>query len=240
MMKALILNSGIGKRMGELTADKPKCMVEVVNDTTVLDMQISLILEANIPEIVITTGPFADVLQKHIETKFPQAKVTYVHNPIYDKTNYIYSIALAKEELNDDIILMHGDLVFEKSVFDDIINSETSAMVIDTTLPLPEKDFKAVVDGEKITKVGLEFFDNSYAAQPLYKLKKSDWLCWLDKILEFCDNGNNSVYAENAFNEVSNNMNVKWFDVNGRICSEIDTAEDLKNMRNLFTKKENN
>jgi len=236
-VKVLILNSGLGKRMGTLTADRPKCMVEITNGFSTIDFQMKTILKAGINDIVITTGPFAAVLQNHIGRKFPQAEVTYINNPIYEKTNYIYSIALAEEFLHhDDIIMMHGDLIFEESVFADILQSAVSAMVVDKTLPLPEKDFKAVIDADRITKVGIEFFDNALAAQPLYKLLKKDWIIWLDRILKFCDEGSRGVYAENAFNEVSAKMDLRWFDVNGRVCGEIDTEDDLNRMRPIAEK----
>ncbi len=70
-------------------------------------------------------------------------------------------------------------------------------------MPLPEKDFKAVYEGERVVKVGIEFFDSAVAAQPLYQLTKEDWNTWLENIIAFCEAGTTSVYAENAFNEIS-------------------------------------
>ena len=96
---------------------------------------------------------------------------------------------------------MHGDLVYENTVFDDVLKSKHSCMTISSTLPLPEKDFKAVLSEGRICKIGIEFFDNAVAAQPLYKLNRDDWRVWLDRIIAFCENGNTKCYAENAFND---------------------------------------
>lgn len=231
-MKALILNSGLGKRMGHLTENRPKGMVEIRPGVTPLDLQIQQLLRAGIQDTVITTGPFAKVLEDYVTEKYPEMNFTFVNNADYASTNYIYSIALAKEYLKDtELVLMHGDLVFEESVLKDILSSTESVMVVDSTLPLPEKDFKAVVENGKVTKVGIEFFDSAMAAQPLYHLTKLDWNIWLTSILDFCENGNKSVYAENAMNVVSNNMNLQTLDVKGRLCGEIDTEEDLAFMR---------
>lgn len=235
-MKALILNSGIGKRMGELTRTKNKCMAEIGKDTTILDWQLKMLMKANVCQVVITTGPFADHLMQYATDRYPGIDFTFCHNPEYDKTNYIYSIALAANALNDDILLMHGDLIFEESVLLDILNSPDSAMVIDKTLALPEKDFKAVVPADKITKVGIEFFDNAYAAQPLYKLLKKDWDLWLENILNFCNKGNRNVYAENALNEISEQVEIYPLDVRGRLCMEVDNLEDLARAVGLMTK----
>ena len=74
------------------------------------------------------------------------------------KTNYIYSMLLAKEELKDDIVLLHGDLVFESSVINDILACDCSAVAAAFDAPLPEKDFKAVIDGDGyVQKIGIEF-----------------------------------------------------------------------------------
>lgn len=74
---------------------------------------------------------------------------------------------------------MHGDLVFENTVLDDVMESQESCMTVSSTLPLPEKDFKAVIHKNRIEKVGIEFFEDALAAQPLYKLNKEDWNVWL-------------------------------------------------------------
>ena len=174
-MKALILNSGLGKRMGELTNEHPKCMTELSIGKTIVSRQLSQLADVGITDIVMTTGPFADVLESYIESLRLPINITYVANPVYDKTNYIYSIYMARELLHDDILLMHGDLVFENAVLDGMLEQEGSAMTVSSSVPLPEKDFKAVVADGRITKVGVEFFDDAVAAQPLYKLTKKDW-----------------------------------------------------------------
>ena len=124
--------------------------------------------------------------------------------------------------------------MFEESVLRDIAESESSAMVVDKSLPLPEKDFKAVVQQGKITKVGIEYFTDAYAAQPLYKLLKDDWNLWLDQIVNFCDRGERNVYAENALNEVSDRVCIMPFDVNQRICTEVDNLDDLERVQTMM------
>ena len=173
-MKALILNSGLGSRMGDLTKEHPKCMTEIGNGETIVSRQLKMLSEAGIREIVMTTGVFADILREYCDGLGLPVQITYVLNPRCRETNYIYSIYCAREYLEDDILLMHGDLVFEKSVLDDMIASPVSCMTVSSAVPLPEKDFKAVLDGNRILKVGIEFFDNAAAAQPLYFLRKED------------------------------------------------------------------
>ena len=226
-MKVLILNSGLGSRMGVLTSEHPKCMTEITAHDTILSRQLKLIAEAGIEDVVMTTGYYDGVLVNYCESLELPIRFTFVKNPIYDQTNYIYSIYCAREYLDDDIILMHGDLVFENEVFDKVVVSEVSCMTVSSTLSLPEKDFKAQVKNGKVMKVGVDIFNEAVEAQALYKLKKEDWKVWLNKIVEFCESGNTKVYAENALNELNGSANIFALDVKNLLCSEIDNPEDL-------------
>ena len=228
-MKALILNSGLGHRMGAITKEHPKCMTEISAHNTILSRQLRQLVSFGIKEVVMTTGYYDKVLVDYCNALHLPLKYTFVNNPVYDSTNYIYSIYCAKDYLkDDDMILMHGDLVFENLVMEAVVESENSCMAVSSTLPLPEKDFKAVIKDDKIEKVGIEFFDHAMAAQPLYKILKDDWLVWLANIEKFCEADNRKCYAENAFNEVSDQCNIYPCDVENMLCAEIDTPEDLE------------
>ena len=226
-MKALILNSGMGSRMGVLTSEHPKCMTEISPRETILSRQLNQLAEAGVKQVVITTGLFDRVLEAYCESLDLPLEYTFVHNPDYRVTNYIYSIYLAREALDDDIILMHGDLVFENEVLDQVLASETSCMTVSTTLPLPEKDFKAVLKDGKVMKVGVGFFENAAAAQALYHLKRDDWRRWLKEIEAFVDAGKVTVYAEEALNALDGAANIAALDVGDLLCAEIDDAQDL-------------
>jgi len=238
-MKALILNSGLGHRMGVLTSEYPKCMTEISPSDTILSRQLHLIQEAGIKEVVMTIGYFDEVLVNYCRSLNLNLHIGFVNNPLYIETNYIYSIYCAREYLDDDILLMHGDLVFETSVLDDILACPTSCMKVSSTITLPEKDFKAVVHDGKVEKVGVEYFTDAMEAQALYKLNRDDWKLWLDKIIEFCEADNRKVYAENALNELNGACNIAALDVKNRLCAEIDTPEDLKMVSEKLAEIEN-
>lgn len=227
-MKALILNSGTGSRMGDITKKHPKCMTEITTGDTILSRQLKLLEAAGVSDIVITTGLFDESLVQYCISLGLNLNYQFVKNHEYDHTNYIYSIYLARLYLDDDILLLHGDLVFEESVLHEALDFPKSCMTVSTTLPLPEKDFKAVVKENRIQKVGIQYFENAYAAQPLYKIMKKDWLVWLNRIESYCKENNRTCYAENAFNDVSDKCQILMLDVKERLCNEIDTQEDLE------------
>lgn len=241
-MKTLILNSGLGQRMGELTKEHPKCMTKISENETILSRQLELLADFGIYEVIITTGYYDSILTEYCASLDLPLKIKFVKNELYDKTNYIYSIYCALNELeNDDILLMHGDLVFETRVLEKVLKNETSCMTVSSTIPLPKKDFKAVIQDGKITKVGIDFFESALSAQPIYKLKKEDWSIWQENIRTFCERNERNCYAENALNEVLLKMNLFPLDVKNMLCAEIDNPDDLKKvfeaLRIIETKK---
>ena len=89
-MRALILNSGLGHRMGILTSEHPKCMTEISPRETILSRQLTMLSRVGINEVVMTTGSFADILQEYCASLDLPLHITFVHNPRYLETNYIY------------------------------------------------------------------------------------------------------------------------------------------------------
>ena len=239
-MKALILNSGMGRRMGVLTQSHPKCMTEISATDTILSRQLRQLCDAGVTECVMTTGDFHDVMTAYCESLRLPLHITFVRNPRCAETNYIYSIDCAREALKDgDILLMHGDLVFENTVLDAVLGSGESCMAVSSSQPLPEKDFKAVIRGGRIREIGIHCFDDALAAQPLYLLKAEDWQRWLQGIHEFCERGETGVYAENALNTMLDDLALRPLDVGDQLCAEIDTAEDLARVSEQLRQVEN-
>ncbi|MDF3003979.1 MAG: phosphoenolpyruvate phosphomutase [Oscillospiraceae bacterium] len=236
-MKALILNSGLGRRMGHLTEFHPKCMTEIAEKTTILSRQMLQLQKIGIKEVVITTGAFNEVLESYAGTIGYEGSISFVYNPDFATTNYIYSIFLARHLLNDDVVLMHGDLVFDDVVLRRVYDSKNSCMTVSSAVDLPEKDFKAVIINGLINKVGIEFFENAVAAQPLYKLKKQDWLLWLDEIEKFCHRGEINCYAENALNTITKSCRIYPIDVFNSLCNEVDTERDLEQIKAILEVK---
>ena len=101
-MKALLLNSGLGSRMGALTKNQPKCMTELTDGETILSRQLRLLSDCGIQEAVITTGAFDEAVAEYCKSLELPLDISFVKNPLYDRTNYIYSIYCARELLRDE------------------------------------------------------------------------------------------------------------------------------------------
>lgn len=234
-MKALLLNSGLGSRMGTLTENMPKCMCQIGYGYTIISWQLELLRRNGIREAVVTTGPFADMLEEHILAHGSEIEFTFVNNPVYSETNYIYSMYLAKDYMNDNVLLLHGDLVTAPDVITDIVSEKRSVAMVDSLIPLPEKDFKAKIKNGRIEAVGIEYFgEDCVACQPAYKFLQADFQRWMKEIADFCSRGETRVYAENALNNISDKIALYPLELNNRLCNEIDNTNDLESVSNIF------
>ena len=226
-MKALIFNSGLGKRLGDMTKNNPKCMVKLYNGESIFERQIRILSEFGIKDFIITTGPFEEQL-KEVASKFSDLNFTFVRNELYESTNYIVSMDKVKNYLDDDVLVLHGDLVFSKSLVDKVLKSEfNNTCLINKEKELPEKDFKGKIINNKLNKVAIDIFnEDCYAFQPFYKLDKETIKIWLDKVNEFVNNGITNVYAENALNEVTDNIDITPISYHDVYIEEIDNIDD--------------
>jgi len=234
-MRAVILASGMARRLSPLTDNLPKCLVDVAG-VTILERIVSSLLKNNVDDIVITTGYLEDKIKNFIQQKFPQLKVLYVRNSDYEKTNYIYSFYLAKEAIgDDDIVLLHADLVFEPILMQKIINQKKSGVLLKRTLPYPEKDFKASIKNGLVNKIGVDIKgENLRFLAPIYKFVKDDLKKILDKTEEFVNSGRTNCYLEDAFNEISSQVLLWPVYFDNEFCMEIDDFEDLDKARKYF------
>ena len=222
--------------MGALTSEHPKCMTPIGGGYTILSRQLTQLAQAGIHEVVITTGPFVETLQAYVAGLRLPLTVQYAHNADYAATNYIVSMLKAAPQLaGDDLLLFHGDLVMEQQVLRELVASRRSVMTVDSALPLPQKDFKACLRDGRIVAVGVEFFgEDCVACQPAYRWLAADFAAWLAAMARLVAQGQTSVYAENAFNDLDGAIPLYPLELQGRLCVEIDNAEDLATVGERF------
>ena len=113
----------MGKRLGEYTKSNTKCMVEV-NGTPLIDRALDQLSQLNLSRVVIVVGYEGQKLMDYLGSEHKGLKIEYVNNPVYEKTNNIYSLALAKEQLQaDDTLLIESDLIFDDSLLTKLVNN---------------------------------------------------------------------------------------------------------------------
>ncbi|MFW9873183.1 MAG: sugar phosphate nucleotidyltransferase [Candidatus Thorarchaeota archaeon] len=236
-MKVIILNAGIGKRLAPLTNTLPKCLIKINGNNTILDHQLKNIIKFGFKDFIIPTGPFEEQIIDHIQKNYPSLKVQYVNNPLYDKTNYIYSLYLAKEIIDEDVLYSHGDLIFSENLVNLLLDSKDSdCVLVNKEIPPPVKDFKAIILNDRITQIGVNIFgENTAFLAPLYKLSKEFMIKWLIHIENFVNKDILNCYAEDALNEILDTLLLKPCYYN-EFCVEIDDHEDLEGVKNYLSK----
>ena len=129
-MQAVILAAGMGKRLKELTNDNTKCMIKV-NGITLIERMLRQLEKRHLSRIIIVVGYKGQKLINFIDELCIQTPIIYIENPNYDKTNNIYSLALAKEFLcQDDTLLFESDLIFEDSVIDELLDDSRDTLAL--------------------------------------------------------------------------------------------------------------
>lgn len=244
-MQAIILAAGMGKRLKDLTADKTKCMVEV-NGIPLIRRMLQQLERLNLERIVVVVGYKGDLLKKYIMSLSIKTPLVYVENEIYDKTNNIYSLALAKEYLlEQDTILLESDLIFEDDILHLLIEDprETLALVdkyeswMDgTVVKLSENDeITTFVPGEKFV---FEDIPQYYKTVNIYKFSRefsrSQYVPFLEAYSTAL--GNNEYYEQvlRVLTLLDNSM-IRAKRVEGQKWYEIDDIQDLDIAASIFT-----
>lgn len=129
-MQAIILAAGMGKRLKNLTRDNTKCMLEV-DHVKLIDRMLHQIEKYDVSRIVIVVGYKGENLKRYIQTLGIKIPVFFIDNDVYDKTNNIYSLALAKNYLlEEDTLLFESDLIFDDSVIDLLLSDERQNLAL--------------------------------------------------------------------------------------------------------------
>lgn len=234
----------MGRRLGKLTADDTKCMVRL-GGVPIIDRMISQIISNGINKITLVVGYKADHLIEHLSGRFPDAEIGFIQNTIYDKTNNIYSLSLAKDLLmEDDTILLESDLVFEDGILKKILDNDYPDLALvdkyeswmDGTMVKLGEDNTIV---NFISKKAFDFgeADKYYKTVNIYKFSKSFSRGKYVPFLEaYCKSLGNNEYYEQVLKVIAllDNPQLKALMLDGEKWYEIDDIQDLDIAEALF------
>lgn len=247
-MQAIILAAGMGKRLKDLTADNTKCMVKV-NGVTLIERVLHQLEQLNLNRVVLVVGYEGQKLIDYINTLALNIRIEFVNNEIYDKTNNIYSLALAKDYLlEDDTLLLESDLIFEDSVLQVLVDDprETLALVdkyeswMDgTCIKIGEDDsIEAFIPGKKFVFKDIPYY---YKTVNIYKFSRhfseTHYVPFLDAYSKAL--GNNEYY-EQVLRVITmlDEPEIKAKKLNGQLWYEIDDIQDLDIASSMFAEND--
>lgn len=218
-MQGLILAAGMGKRLKSLTAHNTKCMVKV-NGVTMIERALTQLDRLGLARIVIVVGYEADKLKDYVSTLDVATPIEFVDNPVYDRTNNIYSLALAAGQLQeDDTILLESDLIFEEGVLSELVDDPRP------TLALVDK-YESWMDGTVVT---LDDDDSilSFVPGKRFRFEDMDRYYKTVNIYKFSKEFSRNVYVPflKAYSQALGNN--EYYEQVLRVITMVDTSEIL-------------
>jgi histidinol-phosphate/aromatic aminotransferase/cobyric acid decarboxylase-like protein/choline kinase len=245
-VQAIILAAGMGKRLKELTKYSTKCMVRV-NEVPLANRFLMQLDFLNLKRVVLVVGYKANELREHINTLDIKTPIEYVENTIFDKTNNIYSLYLAKDYLcRDDTLLMESDVIFEDSVLTKLLkNPYPNLALVDKyqgwmegTVVILEKDNRIK---NFITKKYFRYEDIHlyYKTVNIYKFSRNFSQSYYVPFLEaYCKALGYNEYYEQVLKVIAmlDNAPIKALPLNGEKWYEIDDIQDLDIAESIFAR----
>jgi len=232
MKQAVILAAGRGTRLGEVGQDSPKCLLNV-GGRSLLDIQLGILFQAGIEEVCIVAGHHIEYVRQQV-ADYPG--VTVLHNPIYDTTNSLYSLSLAKDWVRGSFVCVNGDVVAHPDIFNRVLAVEGCALAYDSGSGEDAEQMKVnhsdgylrsiskqmeadIVCGEN---VGLLQFDQIGAAR---------LFAFAEEVLEV---EGPMLWAPAVLNQLARRTSIRCVDIRGLPWTEVDFPEDLKKAREVI------
>ncbi len=245
-MQAVILAAGIGRRLGDITREIPKCMIEI-NGKTLIESSISNLYRAGIKRIIMVVGHGKEKLINHVKEKFSdKIDFVFIENKDYRETNNIYSLYLARDLLTeDDTVLLESDLIYDFSIIDRLLRDEREVLaVVDKYKSWMDGTVVKVDEEDNITAfIPKEFFDYKeideyYKTVNIYKFSKEFMKeVYLPFLKAYIEVFGKKEYYELVLRVISalERANIKALKLNGERWYEIDTVQDIKNAECIFS-----
>ena len=248
-MQAIILAAGMGRRLGEYTKDNTKCMLPI-NGVKLIDRFLNKLSQMHLSRVIIVVGYKGQNVIDYIGNRYEdKVKIEFINNPVYDKTNNIYSLALAKEQMKeDDTLLLESDLIIDDRMLDLLVEDDYPNLALvakyeswmDGTMVRLDKE-NNIVNFIPKSAFRYEDVDSYYKTVNIYKFSKEfctkRYIPFLNAYVEAL--GNNEYYEEvlRAITLININElkakpigNLPWY--------EIDDVQDKDMAETIFAKEE--
>jgi len=233
---ALLLVAGTGSRLLPLTLNAPKCLTEV-GGKPILGRLLDNLRSLGISRLVAVTGYLDHCVREYLQKNAPDIQVDYVFNPIYQTTNNIYSLWLARQAVQEPFVLVESDLVFEESMLKDMLTPDKIA--ISKILPWMNGTTVELNARERVTAFHVNRSVNGtprYKTVNIYSLSLQSWQKVIPRLDRYIADERVGEYYEAVFADMVADGTLKFDTVffNENRWFEIDTVKDLSQAELIF------
>jgi len=249
-MKAIILAAGMASRLRPLTNDTPKCLLKV-GERSLLQRSIDALVGNGVNEFVFVTGYLHEMIEDFVGKQYPELKCTFIYNDVYESTNNIFSLWLARPEAeNEDILLLDSDLLYDPQIVGRVLAADADNVLTLIKHPLGEEEMKVVTDANgsilEISKtcnpvdaagesLGIEKMGKSYTSA-LYK--ELDIMMNAERYITNAEGktiDQRDIFYERAFERlIPQGHTYQVLDVTDLFSCELDTVEDFNTAKELI------
>lgn len=224
-MKALIMAAGRGTRISKFIDGNPKCTVDI-GGVPLIKNTITTLKEHGITDIGIILGYKKEIIEEII--KGENVKVYYNH--FYNITNSIASAWFAKDFMDDDMIILNGDVYFERSILEQILSEELSPVLFSDETRKEEADYKFYYENNKLIKYGKELVGKDITGEyvGIARINKKHMDMFKNRLNMLIENQKHDIWWENVLYSLSQEQDIHVKDVEGKFWAEVDYIEDYE------------
>jgi len=235
---ALLLAAGTGSRLYPLTMNMPKCLT-MVNGVSILERLVDCLNQHGFKRLVVVTGYVEDCIREFLGTRAGGMTIEYIFSPLYETTNNIYSLWMARESINEPFLLLESDLVFDACLLDDMLYPDRIALA--RMQPWMNGSTVTLNQFQYVTKfhsgAGERLDGIRYKTVNIYSLSRFSWRDIAERLDRYISAGRVNNYYETVFAEMvadgSLSLQAVFFD--RKPWYEIDTIADLSETEKLFS-----
>ena len=223
-MKAIILAAGTGSRMKGLTTSKPKCLLELHNNS-IIEHQISLLNKFGIFNIDVITGFESNKIKKTLKDK-----VNYYYYPDFEKTNNLYTLNYHSNLLNDDLLILFSDLLIHPDILGSLISNKSDFSFMVDISKCDESTMRVNIFNNLITDIGshvsVDVGDGNFIGISKFSSKASKLL--KNRMNHIVSKGiyNDDYYTKAIADMALEGQEINYVDVKNRPWLEVDTEEE--------------
>jgi len=234
-MKAIIMAAGVGKRLLGLNMNKPKCLLTAGSET-LIRRSVNLLVNKGISDITVIVGYEADLIRNELKND-----VAYFENPHFLTTNSIMSLWYAKDLLEDNVLLLNGDLYYEHGILDYAKNQTNPVVMLADSTRIDNADYRFGFIGNQINRFGKHLTnqetDGEYVG--IVRIDQCFIKTFKQTLEEMITAGKSNIWWEDVlYSFISKQIPIHFYDVAGTFWSEVDTLQDYNYLQNWITNQD--